>query len=95
MLSSYEVKFRITLHTSRALLVGHPGRLVQAEGAAGGAVLGHHAQPAEGAHQLLGVASLAARHLPIWIWHFSTYNMERSLQYTLPLSVTHNITNNH
>lgn len=64
MLSSYEVKFRITLHTSRALLVGHPGRLVQAEGAAGGAVLGHHAQPAEGAHQLLGVASLAARHLP-------------------------------
>lgn len=48
----------------RYLLVRHPGGLVQAEGAAGGAVLGHHAQPAGRAHQLLGVAGLAARHLP-------------------------------
>lgn len=47
----------------RYLLVRHPGRLVQAEGAAGRAVLGHHAQPAGRAHQLLGVAGLAARHL--------------------------------
>lgn len=39
------------------LLVRDPLRLLQAEGAAKGAVLGHHAQAARGAHQLLGVAT--------------------------------------
>lgn len=39
------------------LLVRDPLRLLQAEGAAEGAVLGYHAQAAGGAHQLLGVAA--------------------------------------
>ena len=39
------------------LLIRDPLRLLQAEGAAKGAVLGHHAQAAGGAHQLLGVAA--------------------------------------
>lgn len=39
------------------LLIRDPLRLLQAEGAAKGAVLGHHTQAARGAHQLLGVAA--------------------------------------
>lgn len=43
--------------TATYLLVGYPLRLLQAKRAAEGAVLGHHAQAAGGAHQLLGVAA--------------------------------------
>lgn len=43
--------------TATYLFVGYPLRLLQAKRAAEGTVLGHHAQAAGGAHQLLGVAA--------------------------------------